>query len=53
MDTMFMNIVLDPVIALIGILIPLGVAYLILALQSRFEKAEAGQLPAQEPGVRN
>ena len=40
MDTMFMNIVLDPMLAIIGILVPLGVAYIIIALQTRFDSAK-------------
>ena len=41
MDTMFMNIVLDPMLAIVGILVPLGVAYVILALQTRFREMES------------
>jgi hypothetical protein len=40
MGTMFINIALDPAIALIGVLIPLGVAYVIVALHTRFENKE-------------
>ncbi len=35
MDTIFMNIVLDPLIAFLGVVVPIGLAYIILLLQSR------------------
>ena len=35
MGTHFMNNVLDPLFAILGIVIPLGLAYVILLLQSR------------------
>jgi hypothetical protein len=35
MDTFFIGTVLDPMIAFLGILLPLGLAYVILFFQSR------------------
>lgn len=48
-----MSIVLDPVIAIIGILVPLGVAYVILALQARFENAKLERPSGHESRSRN
>jgi hypothetical protein len=48
MDTMFVNITLDPVIAIVGVLIPLGVAYVIVALHTRFERTESQRSSAGE-----
>ncbi len=36
MGSFFMNTIFDPMLAILGILIPLGVAYVILFIQSRY-----------------
>jgi hypothetical protein len=48
MGTMFINTVFDPVIAIVGVLIPLGMAYVIVALQTRFENKELKQPSVRE-----
>lgn len=40
MSTFFMDTVLDPFIAMLGIVIPLGLAYVILFLQSHSRQGE-------------
>ena len=53
MDTIFMTTVLDPVIALIGILVPLGVAYVILAWPVHFRHGKLEQPSDHDSGTRN
>lgn len=53
METMFMNIVLDPLVALVGILVPLGVAYVILTLPMRFQNEKLERQPDHDAKPRN
>lgn len=53
MNTFFVETVLDPALAIIGVLVPLAVAYIILALQSRFRKAETQRPSGHESRAQN
>jgi len=53
MDTFFMSTVLDPVVAIIGILVPLGVAYAIVALQVRLPDEKLERLADHESRAGN
>jgi hypothetical protein len=50
MNTFFVETVLDPALAIFGVLVPLAVAYVILALQSRKQRDEiSSQHTQKEP----
>jgi len=56
MDTFFMVTVFDPMLAILGIFIPLGVAYVILFFQSRNLDYGRTKVPARicgEPRKKN
>jgi hypothetical protein len=50
MNTFFVETVLDPALAIFGVLVPLAVAYVILALQGRKHQDEiSSHLTQKEP----
>jgi hypothetical protein len=48
MNTFFVDTVLDPALAIFGVLVPLAVAYIIIALQMRFQKTESQRTSGHE-----
>jgi hypothetical protein len=48
MNTFFVETVLDPALAIFGVLVPLAVAYVILALQGRKHRDEISSHCAQK-----